>query len=274
MELVLIILLTLLTVPVVEFTTGPLRIIAGVIILLLFPGYALMAALFPRKLSMQSVERVVLSVVLSFAVVPLIVLIFNYTPWGISLEPIFGAVASLIVIASLVALFRRWRLPQSVRFAPRIRIRMPQWGGGSRLDKAISLVLVLLILGAAAALFYVITTPRAPETFTDFYVLGSEEMVEDYPQELVLGEQAEVTLGIINHEHQDMSYTVEVRLDGEKVQEIAPINLAHEKEWRQKVTLVPAKAGEDQKVEFLLYKGEGIDPYLTLYLWLDVKEGV
>ena len=272
MELVLIILLTLLTVPVVEFTTGPLRIIAGIIILLFFPGYTLMAALFPRKLSMQSVERVVLSVVLSVAVVPLIALILNYTPWGIRLEPIYATVASLIVIASLVALFRRWRLPQSERLTPRIRIRMPQWGGGNRLDKAISFALVLLILGAAAALFYVITAPRAPETFTDFYVLGSEEMVEDYPRELVLGEQAEVTLGIVNHEHQDMSYTVEVRLDGEKVREIAPVNLAHEEEWREKVTLAPVKAGDDQKVEFVLYKGDGIDPYLTLYLWLDVKD--
>ena len=263
MELVLIILLTLLTVPVVEFTTGPLRIIAGVIILLLFPGYTLMAALFPRKLSIQSVERAALSVILSVAVVPLIALIFNYTTWGISLEPIFYAVVSLILIASLVALFRRWRLPQSERFTLHIRIRMPQWRGSSSLDKA---------MGAVAALFYVIATPRAPETFTDFYVLGSEEMAEDYPRELVLGEQAELTLGIVNHEHQDMSYTVEVRLDGEKVQEIAPINLAHEGEWREKVSLVPAKAGDDQKLEFLLYKGEGIDPYLTLYLWLDVKE--
>lgn len=272
MELVLIVLLTLLAVPVVEFTTGPPRIIAGIIILLLFPGYTLMAALFPRKTRMSGVERAALSVVISVAVVPLIALILNYTPWGIRLEPIYAAVASLIVIASLVAIFRRWRLPRGERFAPRIRIRMPRWGGTSRQDKAISLVLVLLILGAAAVLFYVITAPRTPQTFTDFYVLGSEEMVEDYPQELVLGEQAEVTLGIVNHEHQDMSYDVEVRLEGEKVQEIASIDLAHEEEWRQKVTLIPTKAGEDQKVEFLLYRGGEIDPYLTLYLWLDVKE--
>lgn len=38
------------------------------------------------------------------------------------------------------------------------------------------------------------------------------------------------------------------------------------------VTITPNKAGTNQKVEFLLYKGEGSEPYLTLRLWLDVQE--
>ena len=99
-------------------------------------------------------------------------------------------------------------------------------------------------------------------------------MVEDYPQELVLGEQAEVTLGIVNHEHEHASYNIRVRWDGETAQEIGPIGLADEEEWRERVVLIPPKAGDDQKVEFLLYKGEGDEPYLALHLWVDVKQEV
>lgn len=271
MELIFIMALALLLVPLVWLTTGPLRIALGVIFLLFFPGYTLMAALFAKKESMGGVERVILSFVLSFAIVSLTGLALNYTPWGIRLESIFIAIALFIFAASMAALFRRRGVPKTERFEPRLHIKMPRWGGRGRLDKALSLVLLLSIMGAVGALVYVVAAPRAEESFTEFYILGSGGMAEDYPRELVLGEQVEVTLGIVNHEHQNADYNIEVRLDGEKAQEIGPISLAHEEEWQGMVTLIPSKAGS-QEIEFLLCKGEGSEPYLTLYLWLDVRE--
>jgi uncharacterized membrane protein len=47
---------------------------------LFFPGYTLISALFPRKDSLSGVERLALSFGLSIAVVPLIGLILNYMP--------------------------------------------------------------------------------------------------------------------------------------------------------------------------------------------------
>ena len=146
MELTLIMILTVVLTPVVEFTTGAPRVILGAVFLMLFPGYTLIAALFPRKESLQAVERLALSLVLSFAIVPLVGLILNYTPWGIRLEPIFIAFAIFIFIASLVALFRRRRLPQGERFEPRIRMGMPHIGSMSRLEMAVCVLLVLAIL--------------------------------------------------------------------------------------------------------------------------------
>lgn len=274
MELIIIMVLALVLGPVVELTAGPFRIILGAIFLLIFPGYTLLAAIFARKDSLQGVERVALSLILSVAIVPLVGLILNYTPWGIRPEPIFITIASFTCIASLLALFRRSRLPRSERFEPRINLKLPHWGSTTRLDKALSFVLLLAIMGAIGALVYVVTAPRAEENFTDFYILGSGDMMQDYPQELVLGEQAEVTLGIVNHEHEHANYNIRVRWDGETAQEIGPIGLADEEEWRERVVLIPPKAGDDQKVEFLLYKGEGDEPYLALHLWVDVKQEV
>ena len=273
MELILIMALALLLVPLVVLTTGGLRIVLGLLFLLFFPGYALLAALFPKKDSLNATERVALSFGLSIAIVPLIGLILNYTPWGIKLCPIIVSVATFIFVASIIALYRRRGLPREQRFEPRFHIKLPQWNQQSKLDKALSVILMLSILGAIGALVYVVALPEAKEPFTDFYILGSEGMAEDYPQELVVGEQEVVALGIINHEHQDADYNIEVKFAGERVQEMGPIRLAHEEKWQENVTLVPTKVGEDQEVEFLLYKGEGSEPYLTLCLRVDVKGG-
>jgi len=62
-----------------------------------------------------------------------------------------------------------------------------------------------------------------------------------------------------------------LRIDGENRDEIR-VELEHEEKWREEVGFVPQKAGEGQKVEFVLYK-EG-KPYLEepLHLRIDVEE--
>ena len=49
MQWLAIILLAMVLLPVVVLTTGPVRIVLGILFVLFFPGYALLAALFPRK---------------------------------------------------------------------------------------------------------------------------------------------------------------------------------------------------------------------------------
>ncbi len=111
MELFTIVALSLLLVPLVAFTSGALRIALGLAFVLFFPGYTLVAALFPRKGQLGGIERVALSFGLSIAVVPLIGLVLNYTPRGIRLYPILISVLLFIVIMTGVAWYRRQRLP-------------------------------------------------------------------------------------------------------------------------------------------------------------------
>lgn len=272
MELIAIMLLTLVLAPLVKFITGVPGIILAAVFLLFFPGYSLVAALFPGRDSLQAVERAFLSLVLSFAMVALTGLALNYTPWGIRLEPIYVVLAFLVFVASIIALFRRRRLLPWERFEPRIHLRMPSWGPTSRLDRALSIGLVVAVMGAIAALVYVVNAPRAEEHFTDFYLLGSEEMAQDYPHEIALGEEAEVTVGIVNHESEDVNYIIQVVFDSETVQQIGPVALADQEKWQTLITLVPTRIGDDKKVEFLLFKGQGGKPYLALHLWVDVKQ--
>ncbi len=46
-------------------------------------------------------------------------------------------------------------------------------------------------------------TILAGERFTEFYILGLEGKADNYPDELTVGEEGRVILGIVNHEHED-----------------------------------------------------------------------
>jgi uncharacterized membrane protein len=271
-DLVIVLIITLITFPIVLLTDGVPRIILGIILLLIFPGYSLINALFPNRGSMRSIERAGLTLVLSFAIVSLVGLFLNYTPWGIRPTPIVISTGIMICIFSGIALFRRRRLPASERFSVKIKVPVIQWGNINKLDKILSIVLALAVIGAVTALVYVISEPKAEEAFTNFYIIGPEGKIENYPRELTLGEQVNVTLGIENHECNDSSYSVVVMLNGKEIDVIGPLELIDGEKWQNEIALNPVIAGNNQKVEFILYKNREANPYLTIYIWLDVRE--
>lgn len=279
-DLGLIGILTVLLVVVIVFVPSTVaRIILGLPFLLFFPGYTLVAALFPKKGSLGGVERAALCFGLSIAVVVLIGLVLNFTPWGIRLYPILISLAVFILATSGVAWYRREKLAPEEKFRVLFNVRLPSWQGQSMPDKVLSVVLVVAILGAIGTLGYVVATPRVGEKFTEFYILGPDGKAENYPTELKVGEQGRVIVGIVNHEQVRTSYKVEVWITGEKAKlridgedrDAIRVELEHEVGWEREVSFVPQKAGEGQKVEFVLYKGG--EPYFEepLHLWIDVE---
>jgi uncharacterized membrane protein len=104
---------TLLVVFLVD--TSPLlyvRYVLGGIFILFLPGAMLVAALYPRAEEMDELERLALSIGLSLAIVPLIGLMLNYTPWGIRLEPIMISLATFAEIMAVACVVRRFRYHQ------------------------------------------------------------------------------------------------------------------------------------------------------------------
>jgi uncharacterized membrane protein len=77
------------------------------------PGYTLIAALFPGKDDLDSIERIALSFGLSIAIVPLIGLGLNFTPFGIRLIPILFSISAFILGMCLITYFRRLKLPEN-----------------------------------------------------------------------------------------------------------------------------------------------------------------
>ena len=136
-------------------------------------------------------------------------------------------------------------------------------------SKILTAILIISIVLALSVTVYVIVTPKEGEKFTEFYVLGPGGMAEDYPTNLTVGEEGEVIIGIVNHEYAAVTYQLELKVNG-KVIDQKSIVLTHNETWESPLTFKPKKAGEDQKLEFLLYKvgEEGI--YRSLHLWVDV----
>ncbi|MFC2003653.1 DUF1616 domain-containing protein [Chloroflexota bacterium] len=269
-ELILLNLLVIVLILTVVFSpSNVLRVILGIPIVLFFPGYALMAALFPRKERMGSTERVALSLVMSMAIVPLIGLILYITQLGIRLESIVYSLASFIFIMSVIAWLRRNRLLEEERFAVEFCLAVPGWSGDTR-DKVLSITLVVAILGALGIIGYVIATPKVEERFTEFYILRPEGETAVRLKQPKVGEAGEVVMVITNHEYHTVSYLIQVRIDGMINNEIGPILLEHGEKSEEEVVFVPQKAGDNQKLELLLYKEGDANPYSEpLRLWFN-----
>ncbi len=264
--------IALLVTTVVLLPSSVLRIILGVPFVLFFPGYTLTTVLFPRNDRIGGLERVALSFGLSIAVVPLVGLTLSYLPWGVTVESMLSSTALFVLTASAATWFRRRRLQPEERFAIEFRLSIPGLGGDP-LDKAFSLALAIALTAAIVVVGYVATRDKSGEGFTEFYMLGPEGKAEAYPSQLILGEQGRIVVGIVNHERRDISYQLEVRINGTRSARIEPVTLAPEEQWQDTVSFTPDEAGDNQKVEILLYGDGETAPYLEpLHLWIDVTE--
>ena len=86
-----------------------LRYAFGFLLAVFLPGYCLTETLFPRKNAIDEIERVTLSVGLSFAVTALVGLFLSYTPFGLTLTTALLTLGSIVVVLALVALNRKYK---------------------------------------------------------------------------------------------------------------------------------------------------------------------
>ena len=136
----------------------------------------------------------------------------------------------------------------------------------------ISIFLILLIAACIFAIFFIAFTPDKGESFTEFYIFGFDGKAENYPKEIEVNESASVILGIVNHENKTTDYFVEIYIDNLFNTKIGPITLDNEAKWEDAVNFIPSQTGENQEIEFLLYKDKENGPYLTLHLLVDVTD--
>jgi uncharacterized membrane protein len=283
-DLLIVMGLMLLT-DIIVFTPGlnesMVRNLLGLPLVLFLPGYSLLAALFPAKSDLEGIERICLSFGLSIATVPLIGLALNYTSWGISLPPILISLSVFTFLMCGLAYLRRSKLPQTEAFeVPFIEtilsikseiLKKPE----SKLDRALTVLLVFSILLSVTTLIYVIITPKEGEHFTEFYILSPEGKADNYTTKYFLGENGNITVGIVNHEYRPVNYTMEIRLDNKSLPlpaNLQHITLVHNEGWEKPVTFTPTFEGKNMKLEFLLFNETNkIIPYRDLHLWIDVN---
>ena len=252
-----------ITVPALADT--PVRTVLGLALTLFLPGYSLVSALFPGKKGLGGLERVALGLGLSIAVVPLIGLALNYTPFGIRQEPVLYSVAALTLIFVVIAHLRRESLKDErfkVSFDP--KPKMPE----NKVDRALTVILCLAILVSIAVLVYVIVMPKQGEKFTEFYILGPGGMADNYPTDLKIGQNGTVLIGAVNHEYQTVKYSLRVLYNGTDIYR-ENISLDDNQAYTKNYTFTTKKGLSE--LEFLLYRDGTNDTYRSLHLWVKVS---
>lgn len=197
-----------------ETPVGSFLILPGILVL---PGYCFIAALFPKEGDIDLAERIALSVGLSIALVPLIALYLNYTPFGIRLDPLLAAVTIFTLAMILVATYRRSLLP----FEKRFRFPFGEIGqtlrnavypkGGGRFYRPVQVVITIAFILVILTTISLITVPHEGERYTEFFILG-ENRNAVYPDHITIGQNYPLYVGVGNHEHQNADYTIETWL--------------------------------------------------------------
>jgi uncharacterized membrane protein len=190
--------------------TGLARIAVGLVFIFSAPGYVLVAVLFPRSSDLDWIERLALSVSLSIALVALIGLGLNFTPWGIRLEPVLASILLFTNGVGAVAYWWRMKLSPEERLSLSIEIRAPDWSSYSRSDKLAAIVLAASISFATGAVVYVVVTPRYAEHFTELYILNATGVAGSYPRNLTVNQTATIKLTVHNVEYDEIAYEIRV----------------------------------------------------------------
>jgi uncharacterized membrane protein len=192
----------------------PVRAVIALPVLLFIPGYCVTIALFPKEGDIELIERIVLSMSVSLAVVPLMGLGLNFTPWGIRLDPIVTAITVFTLIMILAGHYQRSRLPVDEQF------RMPFFilvamiqkeilpSGPRRIDRVLGVVLAFAMIVAVLTTIYIVSIPREGEQYTEFYLLG-QNRTSLYPLYLAIDQNYPLFVSVGNHENRQISYTIE-----------------------------------------------------------------
>lgn len=185
----------------------------AVLMFLLAPGYVLVAALFPDNRSLDWIFRLTLSVGVSFALVPLLALLLNFSPSGIRLSSLVGILTLFTIPVGFLAIWRRISLPPEQRLGLALELPRLYSRHDPPLDRALTVLVVVGVAFMASALGYVVLAPRTPDQYTTFYLLGANGTAGDYPSRLNVSEPTRVSLGVVSRE-EARTYTVFVDLVG------------------------------------------------------------
>lgn len=222
---------------------GVLRAVIVLPTLLFVPGYVLVSFLYPdapkdpatrdkEGWSLTALERVGLSVAVSAALVPLLALVFNFTPLGVRPVPVMVGIAVVTTISVVGAAITRFRTPPEQRFrsgvfawlasvtrtyftGTRDSMRQPRpFEARTERHRVLNLLLVGAVVVLLASVAYGAVGPTLPSQngqYTELYLLGSDGQHFLGSDQQSGSGSVPATIAIENHEQSRMDYTVVIQ---------------------------------------------------------------
>jgi len=283
--------------------------LVSAVVAVFLPGYALVAALFPRGPSTDAdrrfaervrrpdaFERAVLSFATGSVATPLLGIALNFSSWPVRTRALHATVLGFVALATVVAAVRRRRLPAAERYRPAGRWRRALAGlVDGRRGREFDLVTVAVAVAVVVAVGGVVTvagTAQTGERFTEFAVLsddGERLVAGGYPENVTAGDPVTVDLEIENREGDGATYTVvtklqrlapdenETRVDEFEAFDRVNATVGSGRVERIDHTVRPTLTGERLRLVFMLYRGEPperpvtTNAYRHTHLWLNVS---
>ena len=156
---------------------------------------------------------------------------------------------------------------QGLKFQPEIPDKKPS--RSPEIERALIIALIGSIIISTGMLAYAKMTYEE-EKFTMLYLLGPGGKAEGYPNESFIDIPLSVTVGIENHEFQDIDYILQIRVDGEVIDE-SNISVINGGAWRDNLTYTRHKLKTgSSKLEFALFKDNvTFTPYRSVHLYIE-----
>jgi len=240
--------------------------------------YTLIDAISREEYRRDPVRRIFFSLDMSVILVLLFLVIQQLTSILLIYPPVVLALSGFTISTILFLRLRRREVskddisisePEDKLEYPIKAPKIP----GSRIDRILTVILIISIIVAISMTVYVIVTPKEGEKFTEFYIMGMNGTADEYPTELMAGEVAGVIVGVVNHEYSNTTYLLEVNIN-ETIIGQESIHLLHNETWEWPFEFSLNESGDDQKLEFLLYTQDLDEVYRSLHLWVDVSESI
>ncbi|GAB3664683.1 DUF1616 domain-containing protein [Halopiger thermotolerans] len=294
---------------VVDVASPVVRAAVGFPLLFLAPGYAIVAALFPRATPLEAstgfgigqtrdvteVERAALAFGLSFASLPLLGLAIAALSLDFTGPVLVGAVSGFVLVTVAIAAVRRFLVPAQDRYRLRLvrklgAVRAAIFGTGSTVHTAINVVLVVSMLIAMTSVGYALVSPQQGEQYTELRLLGENDsgdlVAANYTTEIESGEPVPLTIAVENREGTATEYTAVVQEqwleDGSVLERTEHQRVEYEVGDGETVTdersVTPAAESGDVRIAVLLYEGDVPDTptvdnaYRSAYLWVDISD--
>ncbi|MFC7254432.1 DUF1616 domain-containing protein [Haloplanus litoreus] len=276
------------------------------------PGYAFVAALFPHaraddgepvagestpRRGVDGVERAALSLGASVALAGIAGSATTLTPWVPRLTSTLVVVGVATLAVTVVGARRRDALPPEERFRlPYERwlaaVRAALFAPETRADVLLSALVILSVVLATSSLGYALAGPERGEAFSEFYLLTETEdgelVADGYPTDFVAGEPRSLVVGVGNHEHETVPYTVVIQIqrvriannsthvvEAERVSRFSS-TVPTTETWRRSHRVAPTMTGDGLRLAYLLYRGDppqrptSGNAYRSLHLWVNV----
>lgn len=289
---------------------GVARVVVGFGLAFLAPGYALVAALYPRRpageigaaaerlpYSPGTPERLALSVGASVALIPVVIVALGLLSLGLGPVAVVGSLSLVTIALGVIAAARRLALDPVERYRPPSVLErltaLREWvGRGSGVDTALSVALVGAVLLATGAVGYGFAAPTGDQSYVGASLVtesGGEYVASNYPSSLTVGEPTELALRLHNDGDAaaQLSAVVQLQrvdaggesatvLQRETVAELSTDVAAGETVYRNH-QIEPTTAGEQLRLTYYVYQGEapaeptGESADRRLHLWVDVE---